>query len=322
MAGIHHVTAIAGNPARNLDFYTRVLGLRLVKRTVNFDDPGTYHFYYGDEVGTPGTILTFFPWEAAAQGRGGIGQALQTTFRIPAGSIGHWTERLIAKGVPHEAPAKRFGETALAFTDPDGLRLALVGVEGAQAEPGWSDGSISPQHAIRGFHSVTLLLNDGTATGAILTDVLGFAETGREGSTVRYRTGGHTGSIIDIQSAGGFLAGRSGRGTVHHIAFRAKDDAEQQAMARKLTQTHGLQVTEQRDRQYFRSVYYYEPGGILFEIATDEPGFAIDEPVASLGQSLKLPPFLEPRRGIIEGMLPALETAQARAVSGAPDQVQ
>jgi glyoxalase family protein len=307
MHGIHHVTAIAGQPARNLNFYTRSLGLRFVKRTVNFDDPGTYHFYFGDEVGHPGTILTFFPWEHAAPGRGGIGQTQTTTFRVPAGSIGYWAHRLIEKGVKHEPPIRRLGEPVLAFTDPDGMSLALVGASGAEAEPAWSDGEIPAEHAIRGFHGVTLMLERAGPTEAILTDVLGFSAAGREGSLRRFRANDGVGGVVDINEVGGFLPARMGRGAVHHVAFRAADDAEQEAMARKLAESHRLQPTEQKDRQYFRSIYFIEPGGVLFEIATDVPGFTIDEPQASLGSALKLPPFLEPSRQRIESVLPSLE---------------
>lgn len=308
MSGIHHVTAIAGKPLVNFDFYTRTLGLRFVKKTVNFDDPGTYHFYYGDEAGHPGSILTFFPWEHAAPGRGGVGQTQQTSFRVPARSIGYWTHRFIAKGVHHEALEKRFGETMLTFTDPDGMSLALVGVPGAETEPGWTQGDIPAEHAIRGFHGVTLLLAEAARTGAILTDVFGFTEAGREGSIIRYRAGGTSqGGIVDIYEAKGFLQGRLGRGSVHHIAFRAADDAVQAEMARKLVQDHGMHPTEQKDRNYFRSVYFREPGGILFEIATDIPGFDVDEPRAELGHSLKLPAFLEPHRKDIENVLPPLD---------------
>ena len=313
MRGIHHVTAIAGKPARNLDFYTRTLGLRFVKKTVNFDDPGTYHFYYGDEAGGPGTILTFFPWEHASPGRGGLGLAQTTAFRVPAASIGYWTHRLVAKGVKHEALIKRFGEPVLSFTDPDGMGLALVGAPGAAGEAAWSNGEIPAEHAIRGFHGVTLMLDSATPTGAILTDVLGFKETGREGgpggALVRYRANDGVGGAVDIREAKGFLAGRMGRGSVHHVAFRAADDAEQAEMARKLMKSHGMHPTEQKDRQYFRSVYFREPGGVLFEIATDEPGFTIDEPLADLGRSLKLPRFLEPRRTELEAVLPSLVLA-------------
>jgi len=307
MGGIHHVTAIAGRPNVNLDFYTRTLGLRLVKKTVNFDDPGTYHFYYGDEAGSPGTILTFFPWEHAAPGRGGVGLTQTTAFRVPEPSIGFWTHRLVEAGARHEAPVRRFGECVLEFTDPDGVSLALVGVSGAENEPAWTTGDIPAAHAIRGFHGVTLMLETAEPTGAILTGVLGFTSVGREGSYVRFKSDDEIGGIIDIREAKGFLPGRMGRGSVHHVAFRATDDATQAEMARKLADDHGLQATEQRDRNYFRSVYFREPGGILFEIATDAPGFTVDEPLATLGASLKLPRFLEPKRTQIEAVLPHLE---------------
>lgn len=310
MNGIHHVTAIAGKPSRNLDFYTRNLGMRLVKKTVNFDDPGTYHLYYGDEAGHPGTILTFFPWQDAAPGRTGIGMAQETALRVPASSLGYWTHRLIEKGIAHQAPHKRFGETWLPILDPDGLSLALVGVASDENDEVWSEGDVPAQHAIRGFHAVTLFLAKAGPTGDILTNVFGYKLQDREDSLLRFETREPgKGSIIDIREAGEFLGGRMGRGTVHHIAFRAKDDTEQAEMANKLRTLHGMHPTEQIDRQYFRSVYFREPGGVLFEIATDEPGFAIDEPVASLGTDLKLPAFLEPRRRQIESSLPPLSKA-------------
>lgn len=303
--GIHHVTAIAGPARRNVDFYTRTLGLRLVKKTVNFDDPGTYHLYYGDEEGAPGTIITFFPWENVAPGRMGVGQTQETLFRVPEGAIGYWTHRFLAHGVVHEGLTKRFGETVLSFKDPDGMGLALVAVPGADAEPAWQGSEVPVEHAIRGFHGVSLLLADAAPTGAILTDVFGFAETAREGAYVRYAAAGTAvGGIVDIRVAGGFPAGRMGGGSVHHIAFRAADDAAQEEMVRKLAQQHRIATTEQKDRNYFRSVYFREPGGILFEIATDDPGFAADEPTGSLGQALKLPPFLERHRPEIEAVLP------------------
>jgi glyoxalase family protein len=310
MAGIHHVTAIAGQATRNYDFYTRTLGLRFVKKTVNFDDPGTYHFYYGDETGQPGTILTFFPWEHAAPGRGGVGQTQQTAFRVPAGSLGYWTHRFVEKGVAFSAPEKRFDEWVLSFVDPDGMSLALVGIDGAEQEKAWSNGDVPAEHAIRGFQGVTLLIDDAARTGAILSDVFGFERIGQEGSIIRFRVPhAREGAVVDIYEAKGFLPGRLGRGSVHHIAFRAADDADQAEMVRKLTENHAMRPTEQRDRNYFRSVYFREPGGILFEIATDIPGFAVDEPVATLGQALKLPEFLEPHRKEIEGVLPSLERA-------------
>ncbi len=305
--GIHHVTAIAGPARRNVDFYIRTLGLRMVKKTVNFDDPSTYHFYYGDETGQPGTILTFFPWEHVAAGRLGVGETQETLFRVPEVSIGYWTHRFIEKGVAHEPVDKRFGETVLSFKDLDGMRLALVAVPGAENEPAWSSGEVPDEHAIRGFHSVSLLLRDAAPTGAILTDVFGFSEAGREGSTVRFKADGTAiGGIVDIRVAGDFLRGRQGGGSVHHMAFRAPDDEAEFAMMKKLAENHDIRTTDQKDRNYFRSLYFREPGGVLFEIATDIPGFTIDEPVSSLGTSLKLPPQYEPRRKDIEAVLPAI----------------
>lgn len=305
--GIHHVTAIAGPARRNLDFYSRMLGLRLVKKTVNFDDPTTWHLYFGDAGGNPGTILTFFPWEHVAPGRLGVGETQETAFRIPAAAVGYWTHRLIANGVAHDAPQKRFGETVLSFRDPDGMRLSLVAVPGSESEPAWNNGEVPVESAIRGFHGVTLLLDKTEATAAILRDVFGFVEAGREGNTIRMRAEGTAhGGVVDLRAAGGFLPARMGAGSVHHIAFRAGDDAEQARMVKTLVETFGLRPTEQRDRNYFRSVYFREPGGVLFEIATDAPGFAIDEPAEDLGGALKLPPQYETRRAEIEAVLPAL----------------
>jgi glyoxalase family protein len=306
-SGIHHVTSIASSARRNLDFYTATLGLRLVKKTVNFDDPGSYHFYYGDAAGHPGTILTFFPWEGAAPGRLGIGEAQETVFAVPEGSTGYWTQRFVEKGVAHDPPVKRFGEPTLAFKDRDGTRLALAGVKGAGA-PAWGAAEVPAEHAIRGLHSVSLLLAEAGRTAAILTDVFGFVADGREGATERYRAPGvEIGGLIDLRTAGEFLGARQGAGSVHHIAFRAADDAAQAAMVKKLVQDHHLRTTEQKDRNYFRSVYFREPGGVLFEIATDPPGFAVDESPDSLGRGLKLPPFLEGRRAQIEAALPKLD---------------
>ena len=307
-SGIHHVTSIAGSARRNLDFYTGTLGLRLVKKTVNFDDPGSYHLYYGDAAGHPGTILTFFAWEGAVPGRLGVGEAQETVFSIPEGSVGFWTQRLVEKGVAHDSPAKRFGATTIALKDQDGIRLALTGVKGVEAKPGWSAGGVPAEHAIRGFHSVSLLLAEAGPTAAILTDVFGLVASGSEGSTQRFQAPGvDPGGVIDLRTAGEFLSARQGAGSVHHIAFRAADDAAQAAMVRKLAQDHRLRTTEQKDRNYFRSVYFREPGHVLFEIATDPPGFAIDESPDSLGKALKLPPFLESRRASIEAALPKLD---------------
>ncbi len=309
--GLHHVTAISGAAPRNIAFYAGVLGLRLVKKTVNFDDPGTYHVYYGDAAAAPGSILTFFPWAHVAPGRLGVGETQGTMFRVPEASIGYWTHRFVEKGVKHEAPVKRFGETMLAFSDPDGMRLALVGVPGAELEPGWAGSDVPAEAAIRGLKGVGLLLADIAPTAAILTDVFGFKEVAREGAYVRYATDALLGNVVDLHGVGNFLRGRQGGGSVHHIAFRAADDAAEEAMVKRLADNHGIRTTEQKDRNYFRSVYFREPGGVLFEIATDVPGFAVDEPADSLGTALKLPAFLEPHRAHIESVLPDLRSPEA-----------
>ena len=302
--GLHHVTAFSGPAPRNLDFHTRILGLRLVKKTVNFDDPGTYHLYYGDAAGRPGTILTFFPIAHAAPGRVGIGETQETAFRVPRASIGWWTHRLIEKGVAHEPLVQVFGAPTLRLRDPDGMMLALVGVDADDGDPDvWVSGDVPAAHAIRGLHGVTLLLDKAEPTAAILTEVLGLAEVAREGSLIRFAGSATVGGFVTLRAVGGFLPGRPGAGTVHHIAFRAADDAAQAAMGAALA-ARGLAVTEQRDRQYFRSIYFREPGGVLFEIATDAPGFAVDEPVEALGTALKLPAGLEPHRAEIEAVLP------------------
>ena len=312
MLGIHHVTAIAGDPIGNIDFYTRKLGLRFVKKTVNFDEPSTYHFYYGDEIGSPGTILTFFPWTTAPAGQRGAGEAHQTAFRIPQRSIDYWTKRFIEKEIPHQPQEMRFGEPVLPFTDHDGMALALVGIAGAENEPAWSNDDIPSEHAIRGFQGVMLLLNSAQKSAAILTDVLGFREVAEEGSVTRFAVAGNArGGAVDIHLAEGAVRGHQGRGSVHHIAFRVPDDEQQRQMAEKLISAHGRHPTEQKNRNYFRSVYFREPGGVLFEIATDIPGFAVDEPVKALGRDLKLPKFLEPQRTEIERALPALEPTRS-----------
>ena len=229
---------------------------------------------------------------------------------FPCGSIGYWTDRFIEKGISYQKPEKRFGETVLPFTDQDGMALALIGVANAENEPGWSNGDIPSEHAIRGLQGVTLLLESAQKTAAILTDVFGFREVAREGSTIRFTAAGDTkGSVVDIHEDAGVPRHHQGLGSVHHIAFRVANDAQQAQMSEKLIRDHGRHPTEQKDRNYFRSIYFREPGGVLFEIATDIPGFAVDEPVEALGRELKLPRFLEPRRKEIEAALPGLETA-------------
>ena len=234
-AGIHHVTAICRDPANNVAFYTGNLGLRMVKRTVNFDDPGSWHLYYGDEIGRPGTALTFFAWGEQPAGRNGNGMAAETAFVIPKSSLGYWTQRLIERGIAHDAPEKRFGERVLPFRDADGMRLALVAVKGADQIPGWSNGDVPAQHALRGFRGVTLMVGAGEPTAEVLTAAFGFHAQGREGHVVRYRAGGdNLGTVVDVRTAEGFLAGRQGTGSVHHVAFRAATDAAQAEMVATL----------------------------------------------------------------------------------------
>jgi glyoxalase family protein len=305
-AGIHHVTAICGDPKRNVAFYTGRLGLRMVKRTVNFDDPSAWHLYYGDETGRPGTALTFFARGEIAAGRNGNGMAVETAFAIPEASLGYWTQRLVALDVPHDAPEKRFGQTVLPLRDPDGMRLALVAGKGADQIPGWSNGDVPAEHAVRGFHGVTLMVDAGEPTASLLTGAFGFKATDGDGPRHRFVAGGgELGTVVDVRTAKGFLAGRQGAGSVHHVAFRAADDAAQADMAAAVA-AQGLQPTDQINRCYFRSVYFREPGGVLFEIATDDPGFTLDEPRETLGSAIKLPPWYEPRRAEIVAALPPL----------------
>lgn len=311
LIGIHHVTAIAGDPQRNLDFYTGVLGLRLVKRTVNFDDPHTYHFYFGDEVGTPGSIMTFFPWPGASRGAIGSGQVAVTSFAILPAAIGFWVERLLRFNVRYEGPARRGSgagaEQVLAFRDPDGLMLELVGHPGAATRAAWEGAKgISPENAIRGFHGVTLWVERRDASERVLVDTLGFREVREDETTKRYATGdGGPGTFVSLRAIGGFGRGVQGVGTVHHVAFAVQDDAAQLAVRERVHQA-GLHPTPVIDRKYFHSVYFREPANVLYELATMAPGFAIDEPVAHLGESLTLPPQYESRRAEIEAALPEI----------------
>ena len=306
--GIHHVTAIASDPQRNLDFYVGVLGLRFVKRTVNFDDPHTYHFYFGDDLGRPGSIMTFFPWPRAFRGRQGTGQVAVTSFAVTPGALSFWIERLLKHGVKYEGPRKKAGgEATLSFADPDGLLLEIVAHESAEARHGWGDASgIAERDAIRGFHSVTLWEERGEETQRVLVDVLGFEPVSEDRGTRRYAAGDHgAGTIVDVRTIGGFVRGQTGAGTVHHVAFRAADDSAQLSLRSRIIQG-GYQPTPVIDRNYFHSVYFREPGGVLFEIATDPPGFTADEPVERLGEQLKLPPQYEAMRSEIEAVLPRI----------------
>jgi glyoxalase family protein len=301
-AGIHHITAIAGDPQRNLDFYTETLGLRLVKRTVNFDDPGSYHFYFGDNIGSPGTIMTFFPWPGARRGARGSGQVTTVTFAVPQHSIAFWKERLRANHVNTEEMAGRFGNFALRFLDPDGLLLELIA--------GFQDSA--EDEKIRGFAAPTLEVRQPDRTEKLLTEILGFEFVAEENNRRRFRgSGANASAEVDLVSSEAGL-GQIAAGTVHHIAFRAADDEEQLKVRQQLV-ARSLNVTPVIDRQYFHSIYFREPNGILFEIATDGPGFLIDERPDALGETLTLPPVYEPKRNEIERVLPTIHLRHSAA---------
>jgi glyoxalase family protein len=301
IAGLHHVTAIASKPQQNLDFYTQVLGLRFVKRTVNFDDPGTYHFYFGDDAGSPGTILTFFPWPHASRGLPGVGEVTRTAFSVPLSSLDYWQQRLSDESVLVEQSGKRFQEELLTFADPDGMKIEIVGHADAGPVNAPRFASVPPEHAIRGFFGVTLLEKDFEDTSKIL-NIMGFTKVGQEGDRIRFSAEGRAlGNHIDLVVDSGASFGRPGAGSVHHIAFRAKDDQAQLEWRQEIAKH--LSVTQVLDRTYFHSIYFREPGGVLFELATDPPGFALDEPIESLGEELRIPQWLEAKRATIEKRL-------------------
>lgn len=298
--GIHHVTAVAGDPQRNFEFYTDTLGLRLVKRSVNQDDPTTYHLFYADTAGSPGTSMTFFPWSDMGPGRVGAGQVATTAFAVPAGSLNFWAERLAEHGVDVER-ADRFGEHVLAFEDPDGLPLELVEREDDGGTEPWGE-VVSEEHAIRGFHAVTLALAETEGTAALLRE-MGYDEIAEEGDRRRFEAEGERGEIVDLLETG--ERGRQGHGTVHHVAFRTPTDADQEAWRERLIEL-GYRPTPVIDREWFHSVYFRTDGGILFEFATHGPGYTVDEEREELGSSLVLPPKLEDQRERIESALPPL----------------
>jgi glyoxalase family protein len=302
--GIHHITAIATDPQRNLDFYAQVLGLRLVKRTINFDDPGSYHFYFGDQVGTPGTIITFFPWPGARRGSRGTGQVVATAFAVPGEAIDYWKSRLKNHHVVSEETAPRFGNSVLRLTDPDGLMLELIVSDHLDNVGLDFQSDVPREFAIRGFHSPTLEVQSTKLTEQLLTETFGFEIVAEEKGRRRFSLDQEaTSKQLDLLERPEGPFGNVAAGTVHHIAFRAANDEEQRHWREKLSGL-GFGVTQVIDRQYFHSIYFREPGGILFEIATDGPGFTIDEPVEQLGESLKLPPDFESHRGSIERALP------------------
>ena len=306
-SGIHHITAISSTTQENYDFYTKILGLRFIKKTVNYDDPGTYHFYYGDRTGSPGSALTFFPHPGLPQGRPGRGQAVEIGFAIPKGALEFWAARFKEKGIRYQGPMQRFDENFLRISDPDGLILELVGVDGLPGDEAWTTGEIGADVAIRGFHGVTLWVEDRQKTARILTGHLGFREAGADEGRYRYATGEKgLGQIVDIREVPEMKRGLSGAGTIHHVAWRVGDEADERKI-RDVLIAEGMNLTPVIDRNYFRSVYFREPGGIIFELATDQPGFTVDEDVETLGRALKLPPQYEANRAAITAALPPLE---------------
>lgn len=303
--GIHHITAVAGDPQQNYEFYTGILGLRLVKKTVNFDDPSVYHLYYGNETGEPGTVLSFFPWEHLKQGYPDRGQAVAVSFAVPTNSKSYWLDYLADNNIEIEAPFSRFGKEVIGLQDPDGLHLELVFEPKANRAEGWSGGSLPKEHAIRGIYGVTLGVDDYTPTGKLLESHLGFELIDQFEERYLYSTHAQFGSFVEIIDDFN-LEGRSGKGTVHHVAFRAENEAEQQSIHNELL-NKGYYLTEVKNRQYFKSVYFHESNGILFGIATDGPGFTDDESVQELGSELKLPAWLEEDRHLFEEELPEIE---------------
>jgi glyoxalase family protein len=304
--GIHHITAIAGEAQRNYDFYSKVLGLRLVKKTVNFDDPGTYHFYYGNETGTPGTILTFFPWTHVKRGMTGTGMATEIGYSVPAGSLDFWAGRFDERKIKHDQPVERFGEILLPFRDPDGLNISLVVPANDDTRKSWVTDEVKADTATKGFHNITLTLKNAAATAEILTTIFGYKLLKQEGNYYRFVTDAiENAAIVDIIEAPNEKPGVGAGGTNHHVAFRVKNEEVLMAFREKIA-AHGLNITPKIDRNYFFSLYFREPGGVLFELATDNPGFDADENVTELGTHLKLPAQYEPQRAKIEKILPVL----------------
>ena len=304
--GLHHITAIAGNAKRNVKFYTDTLGLHLVKKTVNFDDPNTYHLYYGDKTGAPGTILTFFPWEGITAGRRGARQATEIGYSIPEGSLDFWLKRMDDHNIIHNKVAEKFGEQYLTVLDPDGLKLELTVAKNADNRLPWETTAIKADNAIKGFHNVTITTNKIEPTAKILTEVLGYKLLEQHVNRYRFVTDTvENANIVDLVEVAGEIAGHVAGGSVHHVAFRVIDEKTLMEYREKIAAL-GLHITDKIDRNYFYSLYFREPGGVLFEIATDNPGFAVDEPVDELGTHLMLPPQYESRRADIEQQLPQL----------------
>lgn len=305
--GLHHITAIAGDAQRNYDFYTQVLGLRMVKKTVNFDDPKTYHFYFGDRVGTPGTILTFFPWQGVRPGKAGVGMATEIGYSVPPGSLDFWKERFEKFEVTHSSISQKFGENYLSFQDPDGLNLELIVSDSQDDRDGFQTKDVNKEAALKGFHNVTLTQWNIQPTATILTDIFGYKFSGQEGNLYRFKTSSvDTAAIVDLHEKPDGERGVNAGGTNHHVAFRVKDEETLMFYRDKVLKS-GLHITEKINRDYFFSLYFREPGGVLFEIATDNPGFATDESVEELGSKLQLPDRYKSARAKIENSLPELK---------------
>lgn len=305
--GIHHITAIAGSPQKNIDFYVKVLGLKFIKKTVNFDDPYTYHLYYGDETGNPGTILTFFPWtEQGFYGKKGTGQIAAISFSVPSFSLDYWMNRLKKYNIEFAGPSKRFEEEVLIFEDYDGFEIEIVANE-EEKRGGYKSVDVPPEHSIRGFWGATIWHKNIKATEELLTDLLDFKKLKEMENRVRFFSGDEgPGSYLDLLQIPEQAKGIMGVGAIHHIAFRTNDEADQLKMRERLI-SKNYNVTPVIDRNYFKSIYFHEPGNVLFEIATDPPGFFVDEKTDSLSLSLKLPPWLESSRSQIEAVLPPIK---------------
>ncbi|MFN8435812.1 MAG: ring-cleaving dioxygenase [Anaerolineales bacterium] len=301
--GLHHVTAVARDPQRNVDFYRNVLGQRLVKRTVNFDSPDTYHFYFADETGTPGSVLTFFAWPNMRRGVRGNGETNTVAYSVPVGSLSFWERHLKQNGIAPGAIQSRFNQNVLPFTDPDGMNLELVEVENLPAIQHWEDGPIPREYALHGFHSVTLWVDEAEPTASLLTEGMGYRFAGAEEDRQRFKGDTNSlGHIVDVVERPQKMPAGFGAGSIHHIAFRVPTDADQLKYQSMLNEA-GFHVSPVMDRSYFHSIYFREQGGVLFEIATDTPGFMVDEPKDLLGIKLKLPAWVEPNRTEIEASL-------------------
>lgn len=306
LPGIHHVTALAGSPQQNIDFYTRVLGLRLVKQTVNFDSPDVYHFYYGNETGNPGTILTFFPFPNAARGERGTGEVSAVQLLVPHHSMDFWAEHLSRHGVPFDGPQKRFDDEIVSFVDPDGMQIELTFSKEGGGGSYWQKGPLPEESAIRGIYGVTLMVGRREESIRMVNETLGFFMMATDGNRTRFSTGEGSGrAFLDLVERSDLPPARQSAGSVHHVAWRVASEEAQRAW-RQTIADKGIHITEVLDRKYFRSVYFREPGGVLFELATDQPGFTVDESIDRLGQRLQLPGWLEANRERIERLLPPI----------------